>query len=372
MSTDFHGLFLQFQHFNDITSLYTLKPPFESTSMNDVVPLQENISSATNSGSQVPFPEAFLPSFQPSSPFTEYSGSFHEQQNSKSCSPRYGQRVSCTLSHNVMAPSVVYEGDISSFQGHNKVDRQHRLFPKTRETGRRVDSPLTQNSIDRFAGISREATTPQLWCDQTGNSTYFGKCGQNRRHLSKAARGQNVEMPVFLKNTISQAAQDVHGLEKQCNSALDSKQPWFFLSNKDAPFQQCSSSFLGDFGRRGPGSPESQFEENFSHLLTQEMDLSSRDPSFCEVASSPDIFFNVDFQTTREYAGKKGPHLLSSKQREQEASAGMAKCCVCFFKNSQVVTITCQDFFKCVLCFHQSFSDYLVQRRLCWKIFHMF
>nr|XP_020646813.1 uncharacterized protein LOC110077753 [Pogona vitticeps] len=291
--------------------------------MNDIVPLQENIRSATSSGSQVPFPEDFLSSFQESSPFTEYSQCFPKLHNSKCCSPSYSQNISCTASPNLMGPSVVYEGGISSFQDNNKVDRQHHLsFPKTMETGRRVHLSLTQNSIDTPISICCGAPMPQLGYDQNGSNTYLEKCGQSRMCLSKAATGQNLRMPVFLKNAVRQAAKDVHGVKKQRDSDLDFKQPWYFVSNKDVPYQQCSSSFLGEFGRGTPGSPEFQFEESFrdGHLFTQARDSSSCAPNFCGAASNPDIFFNLDFRTG-EYTGKKGLSLLPSKPREQDAPA---------------------------------------------------
>ncbi|KAJ7335384.1 hypothetical protein JRQ81_013325, partial [Phrynocephalus forsythii] len=304
------------KHFSDITSLYTLKHPFPPISTNDMVLLQENISSAIAIGTPVPFPEALLPSFQQPGPLTEYS-------RSENSSPNYGPNVPCTMRHNLKAPLVAYKGDLSPFQKSNKLDQQHHLpFQKTMETGWRGHSALTQNNIDRLVGISCEAAMPRLGYIQSSSDTYHEKNGQNRRCLSKTATGQCLERPIFFKNTVNRTAEEVHGLKNQHNSAPDSKQLQSLLAHKDVPFQQCSSSFL-EFGRRTLGSPESQFEEKLNHFLTQAINSSSRDPCFCSSASNPDLFFHLDFQTIGEDAGKKGHCSLSSMQREPGGSAGL-------------------------------------------------
>lgn len=326
-----------FQHFSDITSLYTLCSPTDSKLVEEVVPLQDNIHSAIGSYSQVSFSGALLSRSQGHSGFNEYTRCFNKAQNSTNCSPGYCQSESCAplkpnTRQNFMAPSLSDQEGVCAFQERNqnispsaipKENKQYPQFLKSLEKERRVNSPLLlQNSFGGPTHINFEAKLPSLGYSQGDSNAYLENSLPKGICLPKATKDQKLHVPILIKNPTHRDNNNVIGLTsqlpmKQHNSNQDSKHSWYLVSNRETfPFQQNSGSFLGEFGRTTYSSPESQVEE--SYPAVQKVHVSPHDPSFCRGESHPDRFLQI----TGEHVGKKRSNFLSH-QREQDVSAGI-------------------------------------------------
>lgn len=325
-------LFFPFQHFSDITSLYTLNSPSEFKPLEKSGPLQDSMNSTS-------FSEGLLSSSQEHNQFNEYTRYFNNVQNSKNCSPGYYQNESWALPkpnarQNFMASSLFYQEGLNPFQEKNQSigssvipeeEQQYIQFLKSLETERRVNSPLqTQNDFCGPTHINFEANIPSFGPSQADANDYLDDSLQKGICLPKVIKDQKLHVPVLMKNPIHQNSQNLLGVPKQLplkqhNSNQDSKHFWYLMSNrKTFPFQQSSCNFL-EFENATYSRPGYEFEESYPSV--QKIDFSPHDRSFCK-ESHPDRFLQI----SGEHIGKKRPNLLSSNLRERNVSAGIVDC----------------------------------------------
>uniref|UniRef100_A0A670ZNB4 Shortage in chiasmata 1 n=1 Tax=Pseudonaja textilis TaxID=8673 RepID=A0A670ZNB4_PSETE len=298
--------------------------------------LEGNINSAICSYSQLPFPEALFSRLQGHNSFTEYSECFPEEQN-KNCSPD-PQSGSCgclksTGEHNLVMPSILYEGDTCPFQDNVKIERQLYLpFLKKVETEKKKNaSHLTLNSIGGSSHVNNETTMSYLHRNQD-TSSYIENCPLNRMTVSKVDTGRQLDISEFLKKPNYHDAKNEHlgkiqPLAQQLNSFHDFKHSSHIGSKrKDVLFQESSGNVL-EIGRKASSSPALQSEERFwgNSPFIQAMDSSPYDSRVGKAIASPDRFMNFGVQFTGEYTRGKGRNSLSGEQRQQDVSGKSVK-----------------------------------------------